>query len=56
VSDAGGAAIRTIQALMRHTRMTTTEQYLAYQPQPHLDTQITQALEPTAQRDDPGGD
>lgn len=27
--------VRTIQALMRHTRITTTEQYLAYQPQPH---------------------
>jgi len=38
--------LRTIQALMRHTRITTTEQYLAYQPQPHLNTQITQALEP----------
>jgi integrase len=38
--------IRTIQALMRHTRITTTEQYLAYQPQPHLNTQITEALEP----------
>lgn len=46
--------IRTIQALMRHTRITTTEQYLAYQPQPHLNTQITEALEPTANSDDPG--
>jgi integrase len=40
--------IRTIQALMRHTRITTTEQYLAYQPQPQLNTQITEALEPSA--------
>jgi site-specific recombinase XerD len=40
--------IRAIQALMRHTRITTTEQYLAYQPQPHLNAQITEALEPTA--------
>lgn len=43
--------IRTIQALMRHTRITTTEQYLAYQPQPHLNAQITQALEPAAHHD-----
>lgn len=40
--------VRTIQALMRHTRITTTEQYLAYQPQPQLNTQITEALEPGA--------
>jgi site-specific recombinase XerD len=40
--------VRTIQALMRHTRITTTEQYLAYQPQPQLNTQITEALEPSA--------
>ena len=45
--------IRTIQALMRHTRITTTEQYLAYQPQPDLNRQITQALEPAAHQDDP---
>jgi integrase len=42
--------IRTIQALMRHTRITTTEQYLAYQPQPHLNTQITEAQEPRGPR------
>ncbi|HEV2974524.1 MAG TPA: site-specific integrase [Solirubrobacteraceae bacterium] len=45
--------IRTIQALMRHTRITTTEQYLAYQPQPHLNAQITRALEPAARDVDP---
>jgi site-specific recombinase XerD len=47
--------IRTIQALMRHTRITTTEQYLAYQPQPqpHLNAQITRALEPAAGDADP---
>ncbi len=50
---ANNISIRTIQALMRHTRITTTEQYLAYQPQPPLDAQITQALEPTARHSDP---
>jgi integrase len=45
--------IRTIQALMRHTRITTTEQYLAYQPQPDLNAQITRALEPAARHADP---
>jgi site-specific recombinase XerD len=45
--------IRTMQALMRHSRITTTEQYLAYQPQPHLNAQITRALEPTARDADP---
>jgi len=38
---------------MRHTRITTTEQYLAYQPQPHLNAQITEALEPAEHHDDP---
>src|ERR1035441_5866691 len=28
--------VRTIQALMRHDRLTTTEQYMAYRPQPEL--------------------
>ena len=38
--------IRTIQALMRHDRLTTTEQYLAYAPRPELASQITRALDP----------
>jgi integrase len=38
--------VRTIQALMRHDRLTTTEQYMAYRPQPELADQITRALDP----------
>jgi integrase len=38
--------VRTIQALMRHTRLTTTEQYMAYSPRPELANQITRALDP----------
>ncbi len=38
--------VRTIQALMRHKRLTTTEQYMAYRPQPELAGQITRALDP----------
>ena len=41
-----GVDIRTIQALMRHDRLTTTEQYMAYRPQPELADQITRALDP----------
>jgi integrase len=41
-----GVDVRTIQALMRHDRLTTTEQYLAYSPQPDLADQITRALDP----------
>jgi hypothetical protein len=41
-----GVDVRTIQALMRHDRLTTTEQYLAYAPQPDLADQITRALDP----------
>jgi integrase len=43
-----GVDVRTIQALMRHDRLTTTEQYLAYAPQPDLADQITRALDPHA--------
>jgi integrase len=42
----GGVDIRTIQALMRHDRLTTTEQYLAYAPQPDLAERLTRALDP----------
>jgi integrase len=42
----GGVDIRTIQALMRHDRLTTTEQYLAYAPQPDLAARLTRALDP----------
>jgi hypothetical protein len=31
---------------MRHARLTTTEQYMAYRPQPELANQITRALDP----------
>ena len=41
----GGVDIRTIQALMRHERITTTEQYLAYAPQPDLAERLTRALD-----------
>jgi integrase len=43
---ARGFDVRTIQALMRHTRLTTTEQYMAYAPRPELASQIASALEP----------
>jgi integrase len=38
--------VRTIQALMRHARLSTTEQYMAYSPRPELANQITRALDP----------
>ncbi len=41
-----GVDIRTIQALMRHARITTTEQYMAYAPQPDLANRLTRALDP----------
>jgi hypothetical protein len=41
-----GVDVRTIQALMRHDRLTTTEQYMAYSPRPELADQITRALDP----------
>ncbi len=31
---------------MRHKRMSTTEQYMAYAPRPELANQITRALDP----------
>jgi integrase len=40
-----GVDVRTIQALMRHSRLTTTEQYMAYSPQPDLADRISRALE-----------
>lgn len=43
---AKGVDVRTIQALMRHKRMNTTEQYMAYAPRPELANQITRALDP----------
>jgi integrase len=43
---AEGIDVRTIQALMRHKRMNTTEQYMAYAPRPELANQITRALDP----------
>jgi integrase len=41
-----GVDVRTIQALMRHDRLTTTEQYMAYAPQPELAERISAALQP----------
>jgi integrase len=49
---ADGIDVRTIQALMRHTHLTTTEQYLAYSPRPELASQIARALD----RDSAAGD
>ena len=46
LARSGEVDVRTIQALMRHDRLTTTEQYMAYRPQPALAGQITQALDP----------
>lgn len=42
----GGMDVRTIQGLMRHKRLTTTEQYMAYRPQPELASQIARTLDP----------
>jgi integrase len=41
-----GVDIRTVQALMRHDRLSTTEQYMAYSPRPDLADQIARALDP----------
>ncbi len=41
-----GVDIRTVQALMCHDRLSTTEQYMAYSPRPDLADQITRALDP----------
>jgi Phage integrase family len=43
---AKGIDVRTIQALMRHKRLGTTEQYMAYSPRPELADQIARALDP----------
>jgi integrase len=41
-----GVDVRTVQALMRHDRLNTTEQYMAYSPRPELADQIARALDP----------
>ena len=43
---AKGVDVRTIQGLMHHKRLNTTEQYMAYAPRPELANQITRALDP----------
>jgi integrase len=43
---AKGIDVRTIQGLMRHKRLNTTEQYMAYAPRPELASQIARALDP----------
>ena len=45
-----GVDVRTIQALMRHDRLTTTEQYMAYAPQPELAERISAALRPRGEQ------
>lgn len=47
----GRVDIRTIQGLMRHTNIATTQQYMAYAPQPDLALQMARALAPPGQRD-----
>jgi integrase len=46
-----GMDIRTVQALMRHDRLSTTEQYMAYSPRPDLAEQIARALDPRSMPD-----
>jgi integrase len=46
-----GVDIRTIQALMRHKHLSTTEQYVAYSPRPELANQIARALDPRGPRE-----
>jgi integrase len=40
---ARGVDVRTIQALMRHTRLSTIEQYMAYAPRPELASPVMRA-------------
>jgi hypothetical protein len=44
LARSGRFDVRTIQALMRHDRISTTEQYMAYAPRPDLQAQLTRAL------------
>jgi cell envelope opacity-associated protein A len=41
------AVVAVKRRLMRHNRLATTEQYMAYAPQPDLARRVTMALEPS---------
>jgi integrase len=46
LARSGKVDIRTIQQLMRHSHIATTQQYMAYAPQPDLAERMAEALAP----------